>query len=156
MAKKTNKSPQKKKPAKAKGAPKKKAAPRSRITSPKSQPLPGMEQVTNKTLNRICEHISDVRREMNRARADEKDLMNQAIRVMTADKVTVYRFSGVELVLVPGDVHLRVRTLKDTPANTNAPKAAEKSDDEAVTAYEMQTPDDERLAEQDDDPGDDR
>lgn len=116
---------------KAKAAPKKKSAPR--IKSPKSQVLPGMEQVTNRALNRICEHISDVRREMNRARGEEKDLMNQAVTVMTDSKVSVYRFSGVELLLVPGDVHLRVRTLKEG-ANTNAPKVV---DDSGVTADEI-------------------
>lgn len=99
---------------------------RPRISSPRSQTLPGMEQVTNRALNRVCEHISDVRREMNRARGEEKDLMNQAVTVMTDSKVSVYRFSGVELLLVPGDVHLRVRTLKEG-ANTDAPVTAEET-----------------------------
>lgn len=99
---------------KATPKPKAKAAKTPRTKTPRSQTLPGMEQVTNRTLNRICEAISDVRGELNRARGEEKDLQNQAVRVMTTDKVTAYRFSGVELVLVPGDVHLRVRLTKAT------------------------------------------
>lgn len=125
-------------PTKAKAA--KKATPRERINSPKSVPLPGMEQVTNRALNRICEHISDVRREMNRARGEEKDLMNQAVTVMTDSKQSVYRFSGVELLLVPGDVHLRVRTLKEG-ANTNAPSKDAPADDAGVTADETEEAD---------------
>lgn len=120
MSKKKAKKTAPKKPAKvvkmpAKG-PKKATTPRTK--SPRAQTLPGMEQVRNRTLDRICEAISDVRGDLNRARAEDKDLQNQAVPVMVRDKVTAYRFSGVELVLVPGDAHLRVRTLKTT-ANTD-------------------------------------
>jgi len=138
----------KKKPTK-KAAPKKSAkvvkmkpkakaakASKPRAASPRAQTLPGMEQVRNRTLDRICEHIGDVRGELNRLRADEKDLQGQAVRVMSADKVTAYRFAGVELVLVPGDMHLRVRTLKATPANTNADPTPD-GQDAAATLEEM-------------------
>jgi len=73
---------------------------------------------------------------------------------MQKDKVTVYRFSGVELVLIPGDVHLRVRTLKESPANANpAAEETPSGQDAGATLDEMtvdedETPDDERLAEQ--------
>lgn len=142
----------KKKPAKkaaskksAKVATKKK--PVARASSPRSQVLPGMEQVRNRALDRICEAISDVRADLNRLRGEEKDLQGQAVRVMESGKVTVYRFAGVELVLVPGDVHLRVRTLK-TAANADAPSAP----DDGVTADEIaETPDDERMWEQEQD-----
>lgn len=136
--------------SKKKPAPKAKASkpkPRPRTSSPRSQVLPGMEQVRNRSLDRICEGISDVRNDKNRLIAEEKDLMNQAVQVMTKDAMTVYRFSGVELVLVPGDVHLRVRTLK-VKANTDAPATEAQDDAPGVTDDEM-TPDDERLAEED-------
>ena len=128
----------------------KKNAPKPRTQSPRSQTLPGMEQIRNRALDRICEAISDTRADLNRARAEEKDLQGQAVREMEAKKVTVYRFAGVELVLVPGDVHLRVRTLK-SQANADAPSEADaEPDDTGVTADEInQTPDDQRLAEQD-------
>ncbi len=134
--KKTSKPAKKKAPAK-KAAPKPKAAKsRPRTASPRSQVLPGMEQVTNRSLNRICEAIADVRADLNRIRGEEKDLMNQAVTVMTADKITVYRFSGVELVLVPGDVHLRVRTLKEK-ANTGTKSAEPEAEAPGATADEM-------------------
>ncbi len=126
-----------KKKAKAKKAPPKKAtaakksakvvkmqpkAAKRRTASPRSQVLPGMEQVRNRALDRICENISDVRADLNRARAEDKDLQGQAVRVMSSASpaITAYRFAGVELVLVPGDAHLRVRTLK-VQANTDGP-----------------------------------
>ena len=123
----------------------KKKAPKPRTQSPRSQVLPGMEQVRNKTLDRICEAMSDVRGDMNRCRGEEKDLQGQAVREMNG-KVTAYRHAGVELVLVPGDVHLRVRTLK---VQANADAAPSKPDDTGVTADEIaETPDDQRLREQ--------
>lgn len=122
-----------------------------RTVSPRSQVLPGMEQVRNRSLDRICEHISDVRGDLNRLRGEDKDLQGQAVRVMSGDKVTAYRHAGVELVLVPGDAHLRVRTLK-VQANTDvAPDEGTDDQDGALSADEMQTPDDERLAESDGD-----
>ena len=127
--------------AKSKPAPKMKPkAARPRSVSPRAQALPGMEQVRNRTLDRICEGIGDVRGDLNRLRGEEKDLQNQAVRVMSADKVTAYRFAGVELVLVPGDAHLRVRTLKVT-ANTDGDETGS-GQDAAATLDEM-TADDE-------------
>lgn len=142
-----------KKKAAKKAAPKKKAAKvvkmtpkaktaKPRAASPRSQVLPGMEQVRNRSLDRVCEAISDVRGDLNRLRGEEKDLQGQAVRVMTESKppVTVYRFAGVELVLVPGDVHLRVRTLK-SDANSDAPaEPAPSGQDAAATLDEMTEP----------------
>lgn len=134
----------KSKPAK-KAAPKKKAkaAPkpaRTRSQSPHSQVLPGMEQVTNRSLNRICEAIADVRADLNRIRGEEKELINQATTVMSDTKTSAYRFSGVELVLVPGDVHLRVRLLKNGGAE---PAKAEGSGQDAGEIAESLTDGDE-------------
>lgn len=124
-----------KKAAARKAAPKGKAngaiksKPRTeRRSSPRHQTLPGMEQVRNKALDRICEGISDVRTDTNRLRGEEADLQRQAVKAMQADKVTAYRFAGVELVLVPGDVKLRVRTLKNQQANADAVDEGEAED----------------------------
>lgn len=118
--------PKKKAPA-LKVVPKKAAKKAARRTaSPRSQVLPGMEQVRNRSLDRICEAISDVRSDLNRLRGEDKDLQGQAVRVMAGEKVTAYRFAGVELVLVPGDAHLRVRTLKAT-ANTDGETETEEA-----------------------------
>ncbi len=143
------KAAKKSKPVKAKAAPKKatKAAKAKRASSPRSQVLPGMEQVRNRVLDRICEEISDVRDILNGARKDDKDLQNQAVSVMSESKTTVYRHAGVELALIPGDVHVRVRTLKVT-ANADGP--AEGQDPSAIgnalTKDIELTQDDERLA----------
>lgn len=137
MAKKKTKKPApKKKPAKAiKHTPKKAAKKVMRSASPRSQVLPGMEQVRNRSLDRICEGISDTRADKNRLIAEEKDLMNQAVTVMQKDTVSVYRYHGVELLLVPGDVHLRVRTVKE---KANADAAPAKPDEASVTADEIE------------------
>ena len=118
---------------KAKAAKKKTARPRSQI-------LPGMEQVRNKTLDRVCEGISEVRADINRLRSEEQDLQRQAVKAMQAGSVTAYRFSGVELVLVPGDVKLRVRTMKETNADPVQEQAEEVADDSGVTEDEVGEP----------------
>ena len=135
----SKKKPAPKKAAKAKSKPAQKAAKKSapRPKSPRAVPLPGMEQVRNRTLDRICEGIGDVRGDLNRLRGEEKDLQNQAVRVMSADKVTAYRFAGVELVLVPGDAHLRVRTLKVTANTDGAEEETGSGQDAAATLDEM-------------------
>lgn len=132
-----------KKTVKAKAKPAKKAkASKPAVKAPKKplrQPaLPGTEQIRNKSLDRICEGISDVRQDTSRLRGEEQDLTRQAVSVMQRDKVTAYRSAGVELVLVPGDVKLRVRTLKDT-ANADAIEELpeESGDDAPLTAEEL-------------------
>lgn len=112
-AKKTAKKAAKVLPMKARTASKTAKPAKKRATSPRSQVLPGMEQVRNRVLDRVCEGISDTRGDMNRLRGEEKDLQLQAVKAMQAGNVTAYRFAGVELVLVPGDVKLRVRTMKE-------------------------------------------
>lgn len=114
-----------KKAAKAVTMPAKAKAAKARKASPRSQVLPGMEQVRNRTLDRVCEGISDTRADMNRLRGEEKDLMMQAVKAMQSDKVTAYRFAGVELVLVPGDVKLRVRTMKAGDVNADGDTEAD-------------------------------
>lgn len=134
MAKKKGTKKAAKKAAPKKAAPKAKAAKkaRPRTTSPRSQVLPGMEQVRNKALDRVCEGISDVRGDLNRLRGEEQDLQRQAVKAMQADKVTAYRSAGVELVLVPGDVKLRVRTLKAQNADAPAEETGSGQDAEEI------------------------
>lgn len=98
----------------AKGRGNKPAAGKPRARGPRSQPLPGMEQVRNAKLDNLCEAISETRGNINQLRTDEKGNEQAALKVMQSAEITVYRHSGVELLLVPGDVKLRVRTTKDT------------------------------------------
>lgn len=136
-----------------KSAPKKKAAPKAkaskRVTArPRSQVLPGMEQIRNTKLDRICEGLSEVRADMARCDGEEKDLKRQAIKVMGDQKVGSYHFAGIALSLTPGDVKLSVRVQKEQ--NDNAPETGS-GQDAGATLDEMTTPDDERLVEQDED-----
>lgn len=127
----------------AKKAPAKQAAAKTAPKAPRKplrQPaLPGTEQIRNKSLDQCCEGISDTRASMSTARGEEQDLTRRAVQVMQRDRVTAYRHAGVELVLVPGDVKLRVRTLKDTANADAAPEDAEdQADDAGVTADEVE------------------
>lgn len=138
MAKKTHRFDAKRKPAKlaAGKAPKSAArgtkrssgaSPRSssssKRTGPRSQPLPGMEQVRNAKLDRFCESIGEMREQMNTLRADESGELQGALREMHDRNVTAYRHAGVEMVRVPGEEKIRVRTSKEkasdmTPSDT--------------------------------------
>lgn len=124
--------------AKAKKAAKPAAKPKAAKKALRQPALPGTEQIRNRSLDGVCEGISDVRATMSRSRGEEQDLTRRAVVVMQRDKITAYRSSGVELVLVPGDVKLRVRTLKDT-ANADAPAPEVKGDDDepGVTSDEI-------------------
>jgi hypothetical protein len=89
-----------KKRGRAKGTPSRKAAgkkPATRSTrrakpGPRSQALPGLEQVRNSRLENVCESIAETRGEMNKLRGDH---------------------AGVELSRVPGEEKLRVRTSRE-------------------------------------------
>lgn len=109
-----------KKAKKAKKAAPKKSAKvvpmRKKTKAPRSQVLPGMEQVRNRAMDRICEGMSEVRAEMNAKRGEEQSFQREAIKVMQGSGITAYRHAGVEMVLVPGDAKLRVRTMKEQNA----------------------------------------
>ena len=121
------KSAKKAKPIKAKAAPKK-SAPKTakpakkRTASPRSQVLPGMEQVRNRSLDHICEELSDVRREINELNGQEDSLASQAMKIMERDKVPAYRHHGIELGLQTGATKLRIRVLKDKTESSGAAK----------------------------------
>ncbi len=157
MAKKAKKPKAAKKAAPKKAAKVVKMTPKAKVKvrkpSPRSQVLPGMEQVRNRSLDRICEGISETRADMNRLRGEDKDLMMQGVKVMQADEVTAYRFAGVELVLVPGDVKLRVRTMK--AGDVNGDGAAEETgsgQDAGEIAESLTAGDDAAAPEGDDEP----
>ena len=103
--------------------------------------MPGLEQVRNRILDNACEGIHDTRRDMAASRQEETSLLQSALREMQGKGVTVYRHSGVELALVPGDVHLRVRTVKEKTNSGSVGGASAAPPDEAVTADEMENAD---------------
>ena len=57
---------------------------------------------------------------MNKAKTEEKGLINSALQEMQAKKITTYHHAGIELARVPGAEKLRVRLTK----------AADEGDDE--------------------------
>lgn len=96
---------------------KKKTLPKKRGL--RSIPLPGLEQVRSQKLDNICESIADTREQMNTLRTEEKDEKRGALTTMRERNLTTYRHAGVELVRVPGEERLRVRTSKqDATAET--------------------------------------
>lgn len=137
-------------------------APVKKAKKLKQPALPGTEGVRIKSLDSICEEIGDGRDVGNRLKREEKGLVNRALKIM-ADRSKgnpmAYRHANVELSLVPGDMKLRVRTLKDGDANTDAGAQFEEalgdaeetgSGQDAGEIAEALTPDDERLQESDD------
>lgn len=78
-----------------------------------------MEQVRIAKLDNLCEAIAETRADMNELRTTEAGNEQAALRVMQQHDVSAYRHSGVELLRVPGDEKLRVRTSKDN-ANSDA------------------------------------
>lgn len=65
-------------------------------------------------LDHICEGIADERRTKNAAIIEETALIAAAQKRMEGRNVTAYKHAGVELVLIPGSNHIRVRLVKDT------------------------------------------
>jgi len=124
----------KKKAGRKKPAGKRKVKARGKRRNPSAQTLPGLEQVRSVKLDRLCESIGDGREQMNKLRTEEKDDNRQALRIMHDEDRTVYRHAGVELVRVPGEEKLRVRTtgedasdltVEDKPADKPNADAAE-------------------------------
>lgn len=72
-----------------------------------------MEQVRSRRLDNVCEGIAEERALMNKARLDEKGLIQSALQAMQKADVTIYRHGGVELARVPGAEKLRVRLTKE-------------------------------------------
>jgi hypothetical protein len=87
----------KKKAAKKKTARKDEDRPKR---TPRSAALPGMEQVRDVVLDRLCESIGDARDQAALTRMRER-------------KITTYQHAGVEMARVPGEEKLRVRTSKE-------------------------------------------
>lgn len=94
-------------------------AAKPRKKGPASVPLPGMEQVRDAVLDRLCEGIGECRDQMNQAKRDESSLDASALQRMSRSSEkfpngrTVYRHAGVELARIPGADKLRVRVTKE-------------------------------------------
>lgn len=80
---------------------------------PRSQALPGLEQVRSQRLDNICEGIGEERETMNKAKIEEKGLIQSALQEMQKRGISIHRRGGVELARVPGAEKLRVRLTKE-------------------------------------------
>lgn len=92
---------------------------RDRPKGPRSQALPGMEQVRSTKLDRICEALGEVRTRRNALSLEEKGLLQSGLQEMqkSTDKHpqgrSVYKHGGIELARIPGADTLRARLVKD-------------------------------------------
>lgn len=91
-----------------------------------------MEHVRYTDLDAICEGIGDARRAKNAAVLDEQGYMQDAIPAMQAHDVTVYKYAGVELILVPGDTKVRARLIKNDEGEGADIPAGEAEDGDEV------------------------
>lgn len=97
------------------------------------RPMPAQqsfEEFRYKDLDRICQGIAETRAEMNRLRGEETDLELQALKTMRLHSSTAYQSAGVELVRVPGEEKLRVRTARERTATAEAPAEPAGEDDQ--------------------------
>src|SRR5260221_6386643 len=62
---------------------------------PRSQSLPGMEQVRNARLDNVCEDIAEERRKMNAAKIEEQASIQAALQIMQGAGVQVYKHDGI-------------------------------------------------------------
>jgi hypothetical protein len=79
-----------------------------------------MDRVRNGRLDNLCEAISEDRKSMAAARADEQGSIQAALREMKAKHLGAYKHAGVELAFVPGEDKLRVRLTKDAEDSSQA------------------------------------
>lgn len=73
-----------------------------------------MEQVRIARLDNLCESISETRAQINELKATEAGNEQAALKVMQQHDAMAYKHGGVQLIRVPGDEKLSVRTSKDT------------------------------------------
>jgi len=88
-----------------------KAAKPARARAPRQQAL--ISEARIKPLDDVAATIGDLRDQMNVLRQDEGEQMNLALKLMRKHERTTWKHAGVELVRVPGEEKLRVRTSKE-------------------------------------------
>lgn len=108
---------------------------------PRQASLAGMEDARIKPLDDIAATIAENREDMNKLRADDAGHLQTALGLMRRYNRTSWRAHGVELVRVPGEEKLRVRT-------TKAGATAETEDEGpgALVAMDRAADEDEALA----------
>jgi len=88
-----------------------KTAKPGRPRAPRQQAL--ITEARIKPLDDVAATIGDLRDQMNALRTDEGEQLNIALKLMRKHERTTWKHAGVELVRVPGEEKLRVRTSKE-------------------------------------------
>lgn len=134
------------------------------VQTPTQPPL--IKGARIRSLDKLCEQISDTRAAMNRLRGEEADLERHLHLEMKKHKKMSWQFAGVEASRTPGEEKLRIRTSRETSTTTNdddettepaqTPERADAVDEEPVSDRDGGEDDDEHdainaLADGDDD-----
>jgi hypothetical protein len=82
--------------------------------TPRSVPLPGMEQVRHTALDKFAHSIGEILDAEATHRADKDSIRQGALKYMHDNDISSYRFAKVEFLRSPGEEKLRVRTVKET------------------------------------------
>lgn len=90
-----------------------------------------MEQVRIARLDNLCETIAETRAEINDLKQTEAGNEQAALKVMQQNDCMAYKHGGVQLLRVPGDEKLSVRTSKDTTGTGAEPSDANAAGDAA-------------------------
>lgn len=110
---------------------------------PKQNALPGMEHVRYRELDAFCEGIAGARKKKNSATQDEQGYMQGAMKAILKRqeqgelKAGVYKYGGIELVLVHGDDKLRVRLIKDNEGEGAAVEKAGPRDGDQFSGEDL-------------------
>jgi hypothetical protein len=102
--------------------------------APKAEPLPGMENMRIRPLDKVAAAISEVREQMNELRGTEKELLGEALTLMRKHEKTSWNHAGVEMARIPGQEHLRVRT-----SNKKATAEVEEPEDSEALEHQFDT-----------------
>lgn len=93
-----------------------------------------MEDARIEALDDVATSIADIRAKMAELREDEATDLRKAMKLMRDHNRMTWRATGVELVRVPGEEKLRVRTSKESA--TAESEDEDDDDDETVEAAE--------------------
>lgn len=105
----------------------------TRAKRPKDQPLPGMEDMRDRVLDRLASGVADERHVQAASRGTEAGYLQAAHRRMIEVNRMVFRAHGVEFIRVPGDEKIRARLVpggssEEQPDDTDAPTGVDAAD----------------------------
>jgi hypothetical protein len=100
-----------------------------RRKGPRSQVLPGMQQVRDQKLDELCEAVGENLTSINQASAAKQDNLLAALKRLQARGLPGYLHAGVRLTRVPGSDKVSVRLVKQETAEETVPEILDAIDD---------------------------